>query len=68
MKRSPQRTEFAVTPVKPAARESLGGDLLVSITHMPTSVSIVLSAADARRLAFHIIRQTDGLLPPRKDA
>jgi len=60
-------TQFAATAVNRTVSGLLRADLMVSITHLPASISLLLTVEEARQLAFVILRETDKL-KPRKEA
>lgn len=60
------RPIFAATAVNKASRPVLQADLMVSISHLPTSITLLLTVAEARQLALVILRETDKL-QPRKE-
>lgn len=63
-----RRPHFSATAVATSARPVLEADVMVSISHLPTSISLLLTIEEARALAFVILRETEKLKPhPRKD-
>lgn len=59
---------FRVSTLAAPARESLGKDCMVTITHLPANIVLMLTAEEARALAMEILRKTPALTVVRKDA
>jgi hypothetical protein len=63
---SRDNVNFAATTVKPGARAALQADLMVTINHLPTSISLLLTVHEARELAYVILRETEKFLPRKE--
>lgn len=63
---------FGCTPIHPRARATLQADVLVSISNLPTSITLMLTNEEARELAMTILRKTEQPrlvdFTPRKDS
>ena len=58
---------FSCTPIHPRARATLKADVLVSISNLPTSITLMLTNEEARELAFTILRKIPHNHFSRKD-
>lgn len=60
------RPAFAATALHETCRPALEADLMVSVSHLPTSITLLLTVEEARSLAFVILRETEKLMPKKE--